>query len=236
MHAPTGQERPWGASVPARLRHRGAEEVPGRWAGPCWMRPADRDLLWPAETGLHGRTPRRSPSSALCGVRDTRGHVHAHTAHAAHMPTRSHTCTCPHTRVPAHGCPPPLLPRLWPRGLPEDVTGHDLPRLENLTPVYLSGKFCRLPETLTLGHFPVVLLQLNAQREGGAVGHVHHLRPQNHHSRGLCWERAEGHLVGGGGRQPCPLTGVGHRAFGVPATGGLCVTGHERARLGRLGV
>lgn len=217
--------------MPTRPRHchHGAEEVPGRWAGPCWTGTSSCQL-----TGLPGRTQRRGhrPQRSVGCV--TRAGMSTHTAHTAHVLT----CTCLHTRVPAHGCPPPLLPRLWPRGLPNDVTGpklrppgatHALRPLENLTPVYLSGKFWRLLETLTLGHFPVVLLQLNAQGEGRAVGHVHHLRPQNHHPRGLCWERAGGCSVGGRWRRPRPLTGVGRRALGAPAAGGLCVAGHERA-------
>lgn len=42
---------------------------------------------------------------------------------------------------------------------------------------------------LTLGHGPVGLLQLDAHREGRAVGHVHHLWARNHNPRGLCWGR-----------------------------------------------
>lgn len=50
--------------------------------------------------------------------------------------------------------------------------------------------------TLTLGHGPVLLLQLNAHPEGRAGGHAHHLRAQNHGPHCSRWERAEAGLLG----------------------------------------
>lgn len=68
---------------------------------------------------------------------------------------------------------------------------HLVPNPESPTPVCPSENAVVTLQTLTLGNFPAVLLQLNVQVEGRPLGHVHHLRTQNHDPPGLCWETAE---------------------------------------------
>lgn len=46
------------------------------------------------------------------------------------------------------------------------------------TAACLSEELAVFPETLTCGHFPIVLLQLNGQREGRPLDYVHHLWTQ----------------------------------------------------------
>ena len=66
------------------------------------------------------------------------------------------------------------------------------------TAARLSEELAVFLETLTCGHFPIVLLQLNGQREGRPLDYVHHLWTQNCDPRGLCCREQSTRVCGGG--------------------------------------
>ena len=67
------------------------------------------------------------------------------------------------------------------------------------TAARLSEELAVFLETLTCGHFPIVLLQLNGQCEGRPLDYVHHLWTQNCNPRGLCCREQSTRVCGGGG-------------------------------------
>ena len=67
------------------------------------------------------------------------------------------------------------------------------------TAARLSEELAVFLETLTCGHFPIVLLQLNGQCEGRPLDYVHHLWTQNCNPRGLCCREQSTRVCVGGG-------------------------------------
>lgn len=173
---------------------------------------------------LHTCTWRHTESP---GTHTHRAHVLSHTHMEACMEpmhSNTHRHTWRHARSPhAHmhtQAPPVRLAasrQLEARTLPSFLPGPQQQELKDGAPrrspdarshlrhlestvARFSEELAVFLETLTRGHFPIVLLQLNGQREGRPLGCVHHLWTQNHDPCGLCCrEQSTRVCVGGWG-------------------------------------
>lgn len=135
---------------------------------------------------LPGRVAGPAPMGPFCPDCElTERDTHAHALHGCPLPAGG----LAHHRPRHKGASwqPQLRHRPPRHGRDASHPWHPVFPLKNLTLASLSGKRGCLPATLTRGDLPIVLLQLDGQREGAPLDHVHHLWAQDHHPGGSCW-------------------------------------------------
>lgn len=91
-----------------------------------------------------------------------------------------------HARLPLPVCLTGLPSLLLAPGRGDFCNISGLLYLKACSPFLLRSRISTL-KTLTLGNFPIILLQLYIQREGGALGHFQYLWAQDHNFLSLCW-------------------------------------------------